>query len=75
MRLLHNLLSLYGYVIIVRAILSWFNPNPHSAPVQFIYKITEPVLGPLRKILPDLGGVDVSPMVAMILIWALMSVI
>jgi YggT family protein len=74
MRLLHNLLSLYGYVIIVRAILSWFNPNPRSAPVQFIYKITEPVLGPLRKILPDLGGVDVSPMVAMILIWALMSV-
>ncbi|MGA1195936.1 MAG: YggT family protein [Candidatus Latescibacterota bacterium] len=75
MHLLHTMLSIYGYIIIIRAILSWFNPNPYSAPVQFIMKITEPVLAPLRQVLPDLGGVDLSPLVAMIIIWVLMSMI
>ncbi|MFT5369861.1 MAG: YggT family protein [Candidatus Latescibacterota bacterium] len=75
MRLLHTLLSLYGYIIIIRAVLSWFNPNPYSPPVQFIMKITEPVLAPLRQILPDMGGIDLSPLAAMVIIWLLMSVI
>jgi YggT family protein len=75
MPLLHTLLSLYGYVIIIRAVLSWFNPNPYSPPVLFIFKITEPVLAPLRQILPDMGGIDLAPLAAMVLIWLLMSVI
>jgi len=75
MHLLHTLLSLYGYIIIIRAVLSWFNLNPNSAPVQFIITITEPVLRPLRQVLPDMGGIDISPMVAMLIIWAIMSFI
>lgn len=75
MHLLHTLLSIYGYIIIIRAVLSWFNLDPTSAPVQFIIKITEPVLAPLRQVLPDMGGIDISPMVAMLIIWAIMSFI
>lgn len=75
MRLLHTLLTLYGYVIIIRAVLSWFNPNPNSPPVQFIIKITEPVLAPLRQVLPDMGGIDLSPLVAMFIIWGIMSIL
>jgi YggT family protein len=41
----------------------------------FIFKITEPVLAPLRQILPDMGGIDLAPLAAMVLIWLLMSVI
>lgn len=75
MHLLHTLLSIYGYIIIVRAILSWFNPNPYSPIVQFIMKITEPVLAPLRQVLPDMGGIDLSPLLVMVIIWFLMSII
>lgn len=75
MHLLHTLLSIYGYIIIIRAILSWFNPNPYSPIVQLINKITDPVLVPLRQVLPDMGGIDLSPLVAMIIIWVLMSII
>jgi YggT family protein len=75
MHLLHTLLSLYGYVIIIRAILSWFNPNPHSPIVQIINKITDPVLVPLRQVLPDMGGIDLAPLVAMVIIWVIMSIL
>ena len=75
MHLLRTLLSLYGYVIIIRAILSWFNPNPHSPIVQIINKITDPVLVPLRQVLPDMGGIDLAPLVAMVFIWVIMSIL
>jgi YggT family protein len=75
MHLLHTLLSLYSYIIIIRALLSWFNPNPYSPIVQFINKITEPVLAPLRQVLPDIGGIDLAPLVAMVIIWFIRSMI
>ena len=75
MRLLHTLLYLYGYVIIARAVMSWFNPNPYNPIVQFIYKITDPVLEPIRRMLPGFGGIDFSPIAVMVIIWLLLSVI
>jgi YggT family protein len=59
-------ISLYVIVIIVRAIISWFNPNPYSPAVMFLSKVTDPVLERIRRLLPLGGGVglDLSPIIA-----------
>lgn len=62
-------LSLYMYIIIARALISWVNPDPYNAIVQFLYKITEPVLNLLRRLVPPYKiGIDLSPMIAILLI-------
>ena len=59
-----SLLTLYMYIIIARAVLSWVNPDPFNPIVRFIHNITEPVLYRIRQKLPlDFGGIDVSPIV------------
>ena len=70
-------LRLYLYLVIAQAILSWliaFNVvntrNPFVARVgEFLYRITEPVLGPIRRRLPSMGGLDMSPIVAFFVLW------
>jgi len=57
------------YVIIARAIVSWFSPNPYNPIVQFLYSITEPMLRPIRRILPRTGRLDLAPMVAILLLF------
>jgi len=61
-------LSLYMWIIIIRALLSWVNPDPYNPIVRFIYGITEPVLARIRRFLPPLGGIDLSPIVAILAI-------
>ena len=75
MFLLASLLKIYGYIIIVRAIISWVNPNPYNPLVRLIHGLTDPVLEPIRCLLPDMGGLDISPFVALLIIWILMSLI
>ena len=64
------LLYLYTWIIIIRAVASWLNPNPGNPLVQALVAVTEPVLKPLRSLVPParLGGLDVSPILAIILI-------
>ena len=64
------LLYLYTWIMIIRAVTSWLNPNPGNPLVQALYAVTEPVLKPLRSLVPParLGGIDVSPILAIILI-------
>jgi len=76
-------LRLYIYVLIAAAVLSWliaFNVvnmrNQFVAGlVQLLYAITEPVLRPIRNILPNLGGIDISPVVVILIIIFIQSVI
>ncbi|MHA7775969.1 YggT family protein [Roseibium sp. M-1] len=76
-------LYLYSLVIIAAAIFSWlyaFNIVNSSNQVvntigRFLYNLTEPALRPIRRILPDLGGVDISPVVLLLIIWFLQSFI
>ena len=59
-------INLYVIIIIIRAILSWFNPNPYNPGMVFLAKITDPVLERIRRLLP-LGsgvGLDLSPIIA-----------
>jgi YggT family protein len=60
-------LSLYMWIIIARALLSWVNPDPYNAIVRFLYNVTEPVLYAVRRYIPaSFGGVDFSPMIVLL---------
>ncbi|HEX9910223.1 MAG TPA: YggT family protein [Desulfatiglandales bacterium] len=68
-RILDIGLSLYMYIIIARAIISWVNPDPYNPIVRFLNSITEPVLFRIRKKLPlFFGGIDFSPIVVILAI-------
>jgi YggT family protein len=60
-------LTLYMWVIIGRAIISWVNPDPYNPIVRFLNAVTEPVLYPIRRRLPlSLGGIDFSPIIVIL---------
>jgi YggT family protein len=75
--LIDTILGLYVWVLIASAILSWlvaFNVvNTRNRAVyvigDFLYRVTEPVLTPIRRILPNLGGLDLSPIVVILIIF------
>lgn len=70
--LLHLVLMAYFWIIIARAVLSWVNPDPFNPIVRFLYRVTEPVLRPIRYRLPTLAmGIDLSPMVVILAIYFL----
>src|SRR4051812_21873967 len=77
------ILDLYVWLLIASAILSWliaFNVvNTRnqfvSAVAEFLYRITEPVLRPIRSIMPDLGGLDISPIIVILLIILIQKII
>ena len=63
-RLLNDLLGLYSLVLLARIILTWFpNVDRSNQIVNFLYQITEPVLEPVRRTIPPLGNMDISPIV------------
>lgn len=67
--ILDIVLTIYMWIIIVRALLSWVNPDPHNPIVQFLHSITEPVLYRVRKALPMPGmGLDLSPIIVLLAI-------
>jgi YggT family protein len=62
-------LTIYMWVIIARAIISWVNPDPYNPIVRFLYNITEPVLAWVRRRLPLVfGGLDLTPLVVLLVI-------
>lgn len=66
------ILRLYMYILIARALISWVNPDPYNPIVQFLYRITEPVLNPLRRLVPPWKiGIDLSPLIAILIIFFL----
>ncbi|MHB1269010.1 MAG: YggT family protein [Acidithiobacillus ferriphilus] len=67
-RLTSFVLTLLFWAILIRAILSWVQPDPRNPIVQFLDRVTGPILYPLQRIIPPLGGIDLSPLVAMLLI-------
>ncbi len=64
------LLQLYSWVIIASALISWVSPNPRNPIVLFLRQVTEPVLAPVRRLLPPwkTGGLDLSPVIVLIAI-------
>jgi len=72
--LIHTLITLYIWVLIGQVVLSWLvtfkvvnTQNPIVNQIgTVLYRLTEPVLGPIRRMLPSLGGLDISPIIAVI---------
>jgi len=77
------LITLYIYIIIAGAVMSWliaFNViNPYNQFVRSLWQgltaLTEPLLRPIRRLMPDLGGIDISPVVLIILLWFVQGVV
>lgn len=80
---LHAILGLYVWVLVISAVLSWLTVfdvvNTRNRFVhmlcEFCFRVTEPVLKPIRRFLPPMGGLDVSPIILIFAIWFLQSFI
>ncbi len=64
------ILTVIQWLVIIAAVISWVNPDPRNPIVQFLYRTTEPILRPFRRILPPgrTGGIDLSPVLVILLI-------
>ena len=64
------ILSVIQWLVIIAAVISWVSPDPRNPIVQFLYRTTEPILRPFRKILPPhrTGNIDLSPILVILLI-------
>ena len=70
--LLDTVLTLYVWIIVGRAVISWVNADPYNPIVRMLYNLTDPVLDRLRQALPmSFGGIDMSPIVAIFIVWFL----
>ena len=66
------LLVMMYWLILVRALISWVNPDPFNPIVQFLFRTTEPILEPIRRIIPPMA-IDLSPIIAFVAIIFLQS--
>lgn len=66
--LIDGILTLLTYAVILRAVVSWIRPNPHNPLVLLLKRVTDPILSPLERLIPPMGGIDFTPVVAIILI-------
>jgi YggT family protein len=64
------ILTMIQWLVIAAALISWVSPDPRNPIVQFLYRVTEPILRPFRRILPPgrTGGIDLSPILVILLI-------
>ena len=65
--LINTLLRVYVWIILIRAILSWFSPNYSNPLIHFLINVTEPVLSPIRRLIP-IRGIDISPIIVIFII-------
>lgn len=79
LRLLNTVITIYIWLLIAQAVLSWLVSfgvvNRYNRVVamigDFLWRVTEPLLRPIRRFLPDLGGIDISPVILILLLWFL----
>ena len=71
---LDTILYLYMLVVIIRALITWVNPDPYNPIVQFLTSVTEPVLAPVRRMIPlSTIGIDISPIIVILAIMFIKS--
>lgn len=73
--MVNGLLTLYKYVLLATVLISWVNPDPYNPIVNFLHRVTEPLLRRIRRHMPDTGAMDLSPLVAFALIYLLQIVL
>ena len=75
-QVLQAILSIYFWIVIGRAVISWVNPDPHNPIVRFLHNATDPVFDRIRRIVPlQFGGMDFTPIALLIIIGILQNVL
>ncbi len=70
------LFTLLSFAIIARALISWVPVDPYNPAVRFLDQITDPIIAPLRRVIPPIGGaIDITPIVALILLQVLQTIV
>jgi YggT family protein len=64
--LISLIINIFLFAILIQVIISWINPGSYNPAISLIHSLTEPLLAPVRRRMPDMGGLDLSPMVVMI---------
>ena len=70
-----GLLTIYKYILLASVVISWVNADPYNPIVNFIYRVTEPVLQRVRRHLPNTGMIDLSPIVVFVLIYLVQIIV
>lgn len=73
--LIDLLFEVLSWLIIGRCILSFVPHNPHQPIIKFVYEITEPIMAPFRRLLPAAGGIDFSPLIALLVLMMVKSLV
>lgn len=65
--IVHSLITIYIWILIIGALLSWVRPDPYNPIVQIIYRLTEPAYRALRRVMPTVfNGIDLAPLILVI---------
>jgi len=67
-QILDILLSVYMWIVIITALISWVNPDPYNPIVRFLHSVTAPVLRPIRRLIGIGIGIDISPLIVILII-------
>jgi YggT family protein len=67
--LISKIIGLYQLVLIIRVALTWIPHDVHHPVVVFLHRITEPILAPVRRVIPSIGGIDVSAVIVIFVLW------
>jgi YggT family protein len=74
--LIVNLLNLYSLIIIIRAVISWIQVDRRNPFVRFVCNVTDPVLAPIQRVVPLIGGtLDISPILALVIIQLIKNIV
>jgi YggT family protein len=74
-RIAHYALTVLSWLLIATALISWFPVDPRNRWVRLLHQITDPVLHPIRAIVPAIGGVSLDIFIALILLWLVQRVL
>jgi YggT family protein len=70
-----GLLTVYKYILLASVVISWVNADPYNPIVNFIHRVTEPLLRKIRRHMPDTGALDLSPLVAFAMIYIIQIIV
>ena len=73
--IIHIAFEILTYIIFIRVILSWFPHNPYQPLIKLIYQISNPILNPIRNFVSPIGGIDISPIIAIFIIQFIKNII
>ncbi|MDA8211078.1 MAG: YggT family protein [Clostridia bacterium] len=74
-RLVDVTFEAYRWILIARILLSWIGHDPYHPLIKFVYRVTDPILEPLSRVIPPIGMIDVSPIIAFIILGLLKDLV